>query len=149
MSAPRIDGYLGRPDDDAPDILPEETQHLHQLIALFEAEKAFYELSYELNNWLARAWIPMRGISKLFTQKAHASHPEEAGAKRSATEGSLSLEAVQQPWRESDPSSLSLLRMTRGISLRELPAPERVARLRIARRKPAPEPVARAATNRA
>jgi len=35
---------------------------------------------------------------------ALARHPEGAGAKRSATEGSPSLEAGQQPWHESDPS---------------------------------------------
>ncbi len=64
-----LDGYLGDPDDDAPDILLEDAEHLHQLIALFEAEKAFYELSYELNNRPTWAWIPMRGISKLFTQR--------------------------------------------------------------------------------
>ena len=36
-----------------------------RLVTLFEAEKAFYELSYELNHRPAWAWIPMRGISKL------------------------------------------------------------------------------------
>jgi maltose alpha-D-glucosyltransferase/alpha-amylase len=61
-------GYLGQPEDDAPDILPEETEHVHQLISLFEAEKAFYELGYELNNRPEWVWIPMRGISKLFTR---------------------------------------------------------------------------------
>ncbi len=35
------------------------------LVTLFEAEKAFYELSYELNHRPTWAWIPMRGISKL------------------------------------------------------------------------------------
>jgi len=53
-----------------PDILPEETANVHQLIGLFEAEKAFYELSYELNNRPAWAWIPMRGISKLLTKRS-------------------------------------------------------------------------------
>lgn len=64
-----IAGYLGTADDDAPDLLPEETEHVHLLIALFEAEKAFYELRYELNNRPAWAWIPMRGMSKLLTQR--------------------------------------------------------------------------------
>ena len=64
-----IAGYLGNAEDDAPDILPEETEHVHLLIALFEAEKAFYELTYELNNRPDWAWIPMRGISKLLTQR--------------------------------------------------------------------------------
>ena len=68
VRAAYLGGYLGQPDDDAPDILPEVGEHVHQLIALFEAEKVFYELSYELNNRPAWAWIPMRGISKLLTQ---------------------------------------------------------------------------------
>ena len=61
-----LDGYLAPREDDAPDVLPEETENVHRLIALFEAEKAFYELAYELNNRPTWAWIPMRGISKLF-----------------------------------------------------------------------------------
>ena len=69
VRAAYLSGYLGQPDDDAPDILPESREHVHQLIALFEADKAFYELSYELNNRPAWAWIPMRGISKLLTQR--------------------------------------------------------------------------------
>jgi predicted trehalose synthase len=62
-----LEGYLGDPAerDDHPDVLPEEEAHVRQLIALFEMEKAFYELAYELNNRPAWAWIPMRGISKL------------------------------------------------------------------------------------
>jgi maltose alpha-D-glucosyltransferase/alpha-amylase len=60
-------GYLGDPDerDDHPDVLPEDEANTRRLIALFEMEKAFYELAYELNNRPAWAWIPMRGISKL------------------------------------------------------------------------------------
>jgi maltose alpha-D-glucosyltransferase/alpha-amylase len=59
-------GYLVTGDDDDPGFLPEDTAHVRQLLSLFEAEKAFYELAYELNNRPAWAWIPMRGISKLF-----------------------------------------------------------------------------------
>ena len=65
-----IAGYLGDSDDDAPDILPEERAHVEMLISLFEAEKAFYELAYELNNRPEWAWIPMRGISKLLSQSS-------------------------------------------------------------------------------
>jgi len=36
------------------------------LLALFELEKVFYELSYELHNRPAWAWIPLRGVAKLF-----------------------------------------------------------------------------------
>lgn len=61
-----LDGYLAA-DDDAPDVLPESDAHSRQLITLFETEKAFYELAYELNHRPDWAWIPMRGIAKLFT----------------------------------------------------------------------------------
>ncbi|HVX38889.1 MAG TPA: hypothetical protein VHB25_04875 [Gemmatimonadaceae bacterium] len=61
-----LDGYLAT-DDDTPDVLPESEEHTRQLITLFETEKAFYELAYELNNRPDWAWIPMRGIAKLFT----------------------------------------------------------------------------------
>jgi maltose alpha-D-glucosyltransferase/alpha-amylase len=36
------------------------------LIALFEMEKLFYELAYELNNRPEWVWIPLRGIARLF-----------------------------------------------------------------------------------
>lgn len=61
-----LDGYLAT-DDDAPDVLPESEENTRKLITLFETEKAFYELAYELNNRPEWVWIPMRGISKLFT----------------------------------------------------------------------------------
>ena len=66
MRAAYLAGYFEAPDDE--NLLPEDESHGRQLIALFETEKAFYELSYELNNRPAWAWIPMRGISKLFTK---------------------------------------------------------------------------------
>ena len=59
-----LDGYLMAPED-SPEILPEDPVHVKQLIALFEAEKVFYELAYELNNRPTWVGIPMRGISKL------------------------------------------------------------------------------------
>jgi maltose alpha-D-glucosyltransferase/alpha-amylase len=65
-----LEGYLAARDDDAAEILPADETHVRQLIALFEAEKAFYELVYELNNRPAWVWIPMRGISKLFLAPA-------------------------------------------------------------------------------
>ena len=36
------------------------------LIALFEMEKLFYELEYELNNRPDWVWVPLRGIARLF-----------------------------------------------------------------------------------
>ena len=35
------------------------------LISLFELEKLFYELAYELNNRPTWAWIPLIGIEKM------------------------------------------------------------------------------------
>lgn len=61
-----LDGYLATPLDDV-SVLPEDIDNVKRLIGLFEGEKAFYELAYELNNRPSWAWIPMRGISKLLT----------------------------------------------------------------------------------
>jgi maltose alpha-D-glucosyltransferase/alpha-amylase len=69
VRAAYIAGYLGESEDDAPDVLPEEHEHVGLLLTLFETEKAFYELAYELNNRPDWAWIPMRGISKLFMKR--------------------------------------------------------------------------------
>jgi trehalose synthase-fused probable maltokinase len=60
-------GYLA--DDGASrrgaSILPSDSAHTRALLRLFEIEKAFYELMYELNNRPDWTWIPMRGIAKL------------------------------------------------------------------------------------
>jgi maltose alpha-D-glucosyltransferase/alpha-amylase len=60
-----LDGYLA---NGAGGLLPSSADDTRRLIELFEAEKAFYELSYELNNRPAWVWIPMRGISKLLVR---------------------------------------------------------------------------------
>ena len=59
-------GYLRDPAGDRPAhrILPSDTAHTRALLRLFETEKAFYELMYELNNRPEWMWIPMRGIAK-------------------------------------------------------------------------------------
>jgi maltose alpha-D-glucosyltransferase/alpha-amylase len=57
-------GYLGG-QEKASGILPSDPAHTRALLKLFETEKAFYELAYELNNRPDWAWIPMRGIAKL------------------------------------------------------------------------------------
>ena len=67
VRAAYLAGYLAG-DENETGALPEDAEHVRQLITLFETEKAFYELAYELNNRPAWAWIPMRGISKLFTK---------------------------------------------------------------------------------
>lgn len=65
-------GYLGNATDreDLPELFPADDKHVQQLLALFETEKAFYELAYELNHRPAWVWIPMRGIAKLFVARA-------------------------------------------------------------------------------
>ncbi len=45
--------------------LPDGADATRQLLALFEIEKAFYELAYELNNRPDWVWIPMHGIARL------------------------------------------------------------------------------------
>jgi trehalose synthase-fused probable maltokinase len=66
-----LTGYLAATDDrdDAPELFPEDEKQVRQLLSLFETEKAFYELAYELNNRPSWAWIPMRGIAKLFVTR--------------------------------------------------------------------------------
>jgi len=61
-------GYLGEKSASSTPgrkILPSDAVHTRALLRLFEIEKAFYELAYELNNRPDWTWIPMRGISKL------------------------------------------------------------------------------------
>ena len=54
-------GYL--PDGrDQPRFLPRSRERLDLLLELFETEKLFYELSYELNNRPSWVWIPLGGI---------------------------------------------------------------------------------------
>jgi maltokinase len=57
-----LDGYFERAD---PALLPPGEEPTRQLLAVFELEKAVYELRYELNNrpdWVA---IPVAGIARL------------------------------------------------------------------------------------
>jgi maltose alpha-D-glucosyltransferase/alpha-amylase len=61
-------GYLGEKTGNTSagkKILPSDSAHTRALLRLFEIEKSFYELAYELNNRPEWTWIPMRGISKL------------------------------------------------------------------------------------
>ncbi|HWH50846.1 MAG TPA: hypothetical protein VN651_04845 [Gemmatimonadaceae bacterium] len=68
VRAAYLAGYLESGDEDDSPIIPEDEAHVRQLLTLFETEKAFYELAYELNNRPSWAWIPMRGIAKLFVK---------------------------------------------------------------------------------
>jgi maltose alpha-D-glucosyltransferase/alpha-amylase len=62
-------GAYFAPVEEEYSILPDSEFNAMQLVTLFETEKAFYELAYELNNRPDWSWIPMRGISKLFVAK--------------------------------------------------------------------------------
>lgn len=64
VRAAYLSGYFGASDE--PGLLPDSESNARRLIALFETEKAFYELQYELNNRPSWVWIPLRGIAKLF-----------------------------------------------------------------------------------
>ena len=46
-------------------VLPKSRAATDALIGLFETEKVFYELAYELNNRPDWVWIPLRGIARL------------------------------------------------------------------------------------
>jgi trehalose synthase-fused probable maltokinase len=57
-------GYTGAMKDDR-GLLPTDPKHFDALLSLFETEKVFYELAYELNHRPGWEWIPMRGVSRL------------------------------------------------------------------------------------
>jgi len=46
-------------------LLPRSRSNADRLMALFEAEKVFYELRYELDHRPDWMWIPLRGIATL------------------------------------------------------------------------------------
>ena len=50
----------------AKQLLPASRGSAMALLTLFEVDKVFYELDYELNNRPTWVWIPLRGIAKLF-----------------------------------------------------------------------------------
>ncbi|MFN2564283.1 MAG: hypothetical protein ABR499_04640 [Gemmatimonadaceae bacterium] len=56
-----LTGYLESGDQPA-SFLPNNPDNVQRLIALFETEKVFYELAYELNNRPDWVWIPMRAL---------------------------------------------------------------------------------------
>lgn len=57
-----LSGYMER---GGAGFLPEPAAAVQYLTMLFEIEKVFYELAYELNNRPDWVWIPLRGIGKL------------------------------------------------------------------------------------
>ena len=60
-----LGGYLAGAGTAAPRFLPARRPAVSSLISLFEIEKVFYELKYELNNRPDWVWIPLRGIARL------------------------------------------------------------------------------------
>ena len=57
-------GYLPEAREH-PHFLPQARARLDILLELFEMEKVFYELAYELNNRPGWAWIPLRGAERM------------------------------------------------------------------------------------
>jgi maltose alpha-D-glucosyltransferase/alpha-amylase len=45
--------------------LPSRREHVDVLLQVYMADKALYELGYELNNRPDWVWIPMHGIARL------------------------------------------------------------------------------------
>ena len=59
-------GYLApAQDDNGQPLVPQSRDNTDALVTLFETEKAFYELQYELDHRPDWAWIPLRGIARL------------------------------------------------------------------------------------
>ncbi|HEV8216693.1 MAG TPA: hypothetical protein VGP95_12685, partial [Gemmatimonadaceae bacterium] len=58
-----LTGYLTAPRSGP--LLPNADASFRALVSLFETEKVFYELSYELNNRPEWVGIPMKGIARL------------------------------------------------------------------------------------
>lgn len=62
-----LSGYLRRASSGRGDAstIASPPGHAEVLLNLFEIEKVFYELSYELNNRPDWIWIPLRGVARL------------------------------------------------------------------------------------
>ena len=60
-----MNGYVSSGASRGPRFLPAQRPAITHLAALFEIEKVFYELRYELNNRPDWVWIPLRGIARL------------------------------------------------------------------------------------
>ena len=61
-----LDGYTaGGGRFDAPAIRWKTPEGMARIIELFECEKLFYELRYELGHRLDWLWIPLRGVAAL------------------------------------------------------------------------------------
>lgn len=59
-----LDGYFSETQG-LPGLLPRSRANAERLITLFELEKSFYELAYELDHRPDWVWVPLRGITQL------------------------------------------------------------------------------------
>jgi maltose alpha-D-glucosyltransferase/alpha-amylase len=59
-------GYFAEPKGRA-GLLPTSRSNIESLLRLFEAEKTFYELQYEIDHRPDWVWIPLRGVAKVFS----------------------------------------------------------------------------------
>jgi trehalose synthase-fused probable maltokinase len=60
-------GYFAEPPvREGRELLPASHENVARLLRLFETEKVFYELQYELDHRPDWVWIPLRGITKVF-----------------------------------------------------------------------------------
>ncbi len=80
------EGAADRGPRDAPTFLPRASESTTALLTLFEMEKVFYEVTYELNNRPDWVWIPLRGARALLAGErsagAGATHEPTAAAGR-------------------------------------------------------------------
>lgn len=60
-------GYFRDPGEGGRGILPSTRANAERLLKVFEIEKIFYELQYELDHRPEWVWIPLTGIAKLTT----------------------------------------------------------------------------------
>ncbi|MFQ5601535.1 MAG: sugar phosphotransferase, partial [Candidatus Krumholzibacteriia bacterium] len=58
-------GYIGERREPAPHFLPPRRDSISNLLTLFEIEKVFYELQYELHHRPDWVGIPLRRIRRL------------------------------------------------------------------------------------
>ena len=56
-------GYFDSPAGESAALLPRSRDNIARLLRLFETEKVFYELQYELDHRPDWVWIPLRGIT--------------------------------------------------------------------------------------
>jgi len=64
MEGNAVQGHLVG-DEGGAHFLPRAAEDVERLTTLFELEKVYYELAYELNNRPEWTWIPLQGIARL------------------------------------------------------------------------------------